>query len=229
MVGEGGETLENVIKDEPHFIASYGGNGSKGGSITLRMGGCWFAKRSMKSNEGVEKISSTGSILIDNGDDCFDSYVGSRGEEVNEGGVDLGVYEHVALNATQLECGSYAIDLFGMFNRSSGITIVAIKPLKNQSTCLRNYDPIDDEPMWAANRVVALTLGSVITIPETANEFAIKDSQYKELQSRAKQPTSDLDDDDLPMSREEEAKFMQTFRKTRFYNDYRDQDSNRDN
>ncbi|GJT94509.1 reverse transcriptase domain-containing protein [Tanacetum coccineum] len=37
------------------------------------------------------------------------------------------------------------------------------------------------------------------------------DAQYKELQSHAKQPTSDLDDDDIPMSREEEAKFMQTF------------------
>ncbi|GJT87184.1 hypothetical protein Tco_1068901 [Tanacetum coccineum] len=181
---------------------------------------------------------------------------------------------------------------------------------------LRNYDPMDDEPMWAADRVVAPTLGSAITIPETANEFAIKalfdrllgeirtfsqhenesltdawlrmkemlrnchghnlskgniikifyhglseitqevlnaaadgisnsdtnkimarmdamtikmDAQYNELQSRAKQPTSDLDDDDIPMSREEEAKFMQTFRKTRFYNKYRDRDSNRDN
>ncbi|GKC41891.1 hypothetical protein Tco_1059613 [Tanacetum coccineum] len=31
------------------------------------------------------------------------------------------------------------------------------------------------------------------------------------------------------MSDEEEAKFMQTFRKTRFYNDYRDRDSNCDN
>nr|GEU51851.1 reverse transcriptase domain-containing protein [Tanacetum cinerariifolium] len=31
------------------------------------------------------------------------------------------------------------------------------------------------------------------------------------------------------MSREEEAKFMQTFCKTHFYNDYRDRDSNRDN
>ncbi|GJX34743.1 reverse transcriptase domain-containing protein [Tanacetum coccineum] len=39
---------------------------------------------------------------------------------------------------------------------------------------LRNYDPMDDEPMWATDRVVALTLGSAITIPETANEFAIK-------------------------------------------------------
>ncbi|GJS87621.1 hypothetical protein Tco_0770257 [Tanacetum coccineum] len=37
------------------------------------------------------------------------------------------------------------------------------------------------------------------------------DAQYKELQSRAKKPTPDLDKDDMPMSREEEAKFMQTF------------------
>ncbi|GJW74979.1 hypothetical protein Tco_0134349 [Tanacetum coccineum] len=55
------------------------------------------------------------------------------------------------------------------------------------------------------------------------------DAQYKELQSRSKQPTSDLDDDDMPMSHEEEAKFMQTLCKTRFYNVYRDRDSNRDN
>ncbi|GKB52645.1 hypothetical protein Tco_0903398 [Tanacetum coccineum] len=195
---------------------------------------------------------------------------------------------------------------------------------------LRNYDPMDDEPMWAADRVVASTPGSAITIPENANEFAIKGNhltlvkgnqfdgrtktdphkhideflricdvfkyrdienevvrlmieitqevlnaaaggiflyktpnqayqlledkvllkldwaknqktksslkkllispmKYKELQSRAKQPTSDLDDDDIPMSREEEAKFMQTFCKTRFYNDYHDRDSNRNN
>nr|GEW26514.1 reverse transcriptase domain-containing protein [Tanacetum cinerariifolium] len=39
---------------------------------------------------------------------------------------------------------------------------------------LRNYNPMDDEPMWAADRVVSLTLGSAITILEIANEFAIK-------------------------------------------------------
>ncbi|GKE54192.1 reverse transcriptase domain-containing protein, partial [Tanacetum coccineum] len=33
---------------------------------------------------------------------------------------------------------------------------------------------MDDEPMWAADHVVAPTLGSAITFPETANEFAIK-------------------------------------------------------
>nr|GEW21716.1 reverse transcriptase domain-containing protein [Tanacetum cinerariifolium] len=39
---------------------------------------------------------------------------------------------------------------------------------------LENLYPMDDEPMWAADRVVALTPGSAITVPETTNEFAIK-------------------------------------------------------
>ncbi|GJU32439.1 hypothetical protein Tco_1176028 [Tanacetum coccineum] len=55
------------------------------------------------------------------------------------------------------------------------------------------------------------------------------DAQYKEFQSRSKQPNPDHNDDDTPMSHEEEAKFMQTFRRTQFYNDYRDRDSNHDN
>ncbi|GKE80419.1 reverse transcriptase domain-containing protein, partial [Tanacetum coccineum] len=44
---------------------------------------------------------------------------------------------------------------------------------------LKNLYPMDDEPMWAADRVVASTLGFAITIPETANEFAIKDTKNK--------------------------------------------------
>ncbi|GJV14251.1 hypothetical protein Tco_1359574 [Tanacetum coccineum] len=39
------------------------------------------------------------------------------------------------------------------------------------------HDPmanLDDEPMWATDRVVAPTPGPTITIPETANEFPIK-------------------------------------------------------
>nr|GEX26842.1 reverse transcriptase domain-containing protein [Tanacetum cinerariifolium] len=144
-----------------------------------------------------------------------------------------------------------------------------------------------DEPMWAANRVVAPTPGFTITIPEMQINLLLKknnprsskchswwyflyqtpnqayqlledkvllkldwaknqktktslkktvafvdegssdsdtdkimaridamtikmDAQYKELQPQAKQPTP-LDDDDMPMSHEEEAKFMQTF------------------
>ncbi|GKB36975.1 hypothetical protein Tco_0881917 [Tanacetum coccineum] len=55
------------------------------------------------------------------------------------------------------------------------------------------------------------------------------DAQYKEFQSLSKQPNLDHNDDDKPMSLEEEAKFMQTFGRTRFYNDYHDRDSNRDN
>ncbi|GKA30992.1 hypothetical protein Tco_0717297 [Tanacetum coccineum] len=43
------------------------------------------------------------------------------------------------------------------------------------------------------------------------------DAQYKDFQSRSKQ--SKLDDDDIPMSREEETKFMKTFHRTHFYNE----------
>ncbi|GJS23727.1 reverse transcriptase domain-containing protein [Tanacetum coccineum] len=39
---------------------------------------------------------------------------------------------------------------------------------------LENYNLMDDEPMWAADRVVAPTPDSAITIPETAIKFAIK-------------------------------------------------------
>ncbi|GKB22806.1 hypothetical protein Tco_0862207 [Tanacetum coccineum] len=38
---------------------------------------------------------------------------------------------------------------------------------------------MDDEPMWAADRVVAPTPASAITIPETANEFSIKGNVIK--------------------------------------------------
>nr|GEV92730.1 reverse transcriptase domain-containing protein [Tanacetum cinerariifolium] len=54
-------------------------------------------------------------------------------------------------------------------------------------------------------------------------------AQYKDPKSNAKQTTTNLDDDNILMSREEEAKFLKTFSKTRFYNDYRDRDSNGDN
>ncbi|GKA90310.1 reverse transcriptase domain-containing protein [Tanacetum coccineum] len=96
---------------------------------------------------------------------------------------------------------------------------------------------------WAKNQKTKSSLKKTVAFADEGNSnsdtdkimarmdaMTIKmDAQYKELQSRAKQPTPDLDDDDIPMSREEEAKFMQTFCKTRFYNDYRDRDSNRDN
>ncbi|GJS41545.1 hypothetical protein Tco_0566588 [Tanacetum coccineum] len=145
-------------------------------------------------------------------------------------------------------------------------SILDINYFRHFLDILRNYDPMDDEPMWAADHVEILrnchghnlSKGNIIKIfyhglseitQEVLNAAAggnsnsdtdkimaridamtIKmDAQYKELQSRAKQPTPNLDDDEMPMSREEEAKFMQTFRKTRFYKDYHDRDSNRDN
>nr|GEY79493.1 hypothetical protein [Tanacetum cinerariifolium] len=45
---------------------------------------------------------------------------------------------------------------------------------------------MDDEPMWDADRVVALTLGSAITIPETAYEFAIKAMMMEKKRLRTK-------------------------------------------
>nr|GEV98339.1 putative reverse transcriptase domain-containing protein [Tanacetum cinerariifolium] len=40
-----------------------------------------------------------------------------------------------------------------------------------------NYNPMDDEPMWATDRVITLTSSSAITIPKTANKFAIKEAK----------------------------------------------------
>ncbi|GJW49868.1 hypothetical protein Tco_0091219 [Tanacetum coccineum] len=53
-------------------------------------------------------------------------------------------------------------------------SILDINYFRHFLDILRNYDPMDDEPMWAVDHVVTPTPGSAITIPETANEFAIK-------------------------------------------------------
>ncbi|GJU64238.1 reverse transcriptase domain-containing protein [Tanacetum coccineum] len=52
--------------------------------------------------------------------------------------------------------------------------ILDINYFRHFLVTLKNLYPMDDEPMWAADCVVASTPGSAITIPETANEFAIK-------------------------------------------------------
>ncbi|GJZ52091.1 hypothetical protein Tco_0606606 [Tanacetum coccineum] len=52
--------------------------------------------------------------------------------------------------------------------------ILVINYFRHFLVTLQNLNPIDDEPMWATDRVVASTPGFVITIPETVNEFAIK-------------------------------------------------------
>ncbi|GJY74020.1 hypothetical protein Tco_0478451 [Tanacetum coccineum] len=54
------------------------------------------------------------------------------------------------------------------------LPILDINYFRHFLVSLKNLNPMDDEPMWAADRVVALTPGSVITIPKTTTEFAIK-------------------------------------------------------
>nr|GEY59045.1 reverse transcriptase domain-containing protein [Tanacetum cinerariifolium] len=60
---------------------------------------------------------------------------------------------------------------------------------------LQNLYPMDDEPTWAVDCVVAPTPGSVIIIPKTANEFTIKET-----------PRMKLSADDVPLSLNGEAK-----------------------
>ncbi|GJX51179.1 hypothetical protein Tco_0278024, partial [Tanacetum coccineum] len=109
------------------------------------------------------------------------------------------------------------------------------------------YQLLEDKVLlkldWAKNKKTKPSLKKTIDFADEGNSnsdtdkimarmdaMTLKiDAQYKELQSNAKKTKPDLDEDDIPMSREEEAKFMQIFRKTRFYNDYHDRDSNRDN
>ncbi|GJV35208.1 reverse transcriptase domain-containing protein [Tanacetum coccineum] len=54
------------------------------------------------------------------------------------------------------------------------LSVLNINYFRHFLDILRNYYPMDDEPMWAADHVVAPTPSSAITILETANEFAIK-------------------------------------------------------
>nr|GEW15716.1 putative ribonuclease H-like domain-containing protein [Tanacetum cinerariifolium] len=54
--------------------------------------------------------------------------------------------------------------------------ILDINYFRHFLVTLQNLNPMDDKPMCVANCVVSLTLDFAITIPETANEFAIKGS-----------------------------------------------------
>ncbi|GKA58145.1 reverse transcriptase domain-containing protein [Tanacetum coccineum] len=57
--------------------------------------------------------------------------------------------------------------------------ILDINHFRQFLVTLETLYPMDDKPMWAADCVVALTPGSAITIPKTANEFAIKGNAPK--------------------------------------------------
>ncbi|GJW73210.1 reverse transcriptase domain-containing protein [Tanacetum coccineum] len=91
------------------------------------------------------------------------------------------------------------------------------------------YQLLEDKVLlkldWAKNLKTKTSLKKIVAFADEGNSntdtnkimaridaMTIKmDAQYKELQSHVKQPTPNLDGDDMPMSREEEAKFMQTF------------------
>ncbi|GKD14336.1 hypothetical protein Tco_1198743, partial [Tanacetum coccineum] len=109
-----------------------------------------------------------------------------------------------------------------VLNSTAGGIFLYKKP--NQS-----YQLLEDKVLlkldWDKNQKTKSSLKKTVTFADEGNSntdtdkimaridaMAIKmDAQYIEFQSHAKQPTPDLDDDDMPMSHEEEAKFMQTF------------------
>ncbi|GKB55519.1 hypothetical protein Tco_0906272 [Tanacetum coccineum] len=75
--------------------------------------------------------------------------------------------------------------------------IININYFRHFLNIIQNYDLMDDEPMWAAERVVTPTPGSVITIPETANEFAIKalfDRLLREIRAFSQHENESLTD-----------------------------------
>nr|GEW53883.1 reverse transcriptase domain-containing protein [Tanacetum cinerariifolium] len=61
--------------------------------------------------------------------------------------------------------------------------ILDINYFRHFLVTLQNFNPMDDESMWVADRVVAPNPGFAITIPETANEFAIKEDFYSNKES----------------------------------------------
>nr|GEU51605.1 reverse transcriptase domain-containing protein [Tanacetum cinerariifolium] len=69
---------------------------------------------------------------------------------------------------------------FELRNNPLRHSIIVYPPILNISyfcnfvDILRNYNPMDNEPMWPADHVVAPTLNSAITILETTNGFVIK-------------------------------------------------------
>ncbi|GJW07714.1 hypothetical protein Tco_1570137 [Tanacetum coccineum] len=63
------------------------------------------------------------------------------------------------------------------------LLILDINHFRQFLVILENLYPMDDEPMWAADHVVALTPSSGITIPETTNEFCIKAFSQHENES----------------------------------------------
>ncbi|GKC73426.1 hypothetical protein Tco_1119309 [Tanacetum coccineum] len=56
---------------------------------------------------------------------------------------------------------------------------------------------MDDEPMWVADHVVASTPGSAITIPEIANEFAIKGNHLTLVKGNQFDGRSNFDTDKI--------------------------------
>nr|GEX59511.1 hypothetical protein [Tanacetum cinerariifolium] len=89
------ETVENVIKDESHFITKIVDNDLGVLAMFAKhfMGGRYSKESKNACGEvgGVKKMSSTRSKLMVRGEECLEGCVGAGGGEVNGGGDDFRV------------------------------------------------------------------------------------------------------------------------------------------
>nr|GEX43332.1 putative ribonuclease H-like domain-containing protein [Tanacetum cinerariifolium] len=146
--------------------------------------------------------------------------------QLNEGGGLLGIMDFNIL--LLLFILSVAAWNYCCVVASTPIPVITIPKTANEFA-IKAYQLLEDKVLlkldWAKNHKMKSSLKKTIAfadkgssnfdtdkIMERMDAMTIKmDAQYKELQSRAKQSTPDLDDDNMPMSHEEEAKFMQAF------------------
>ncbi|GJU00942.1 hypothetical protein Tco_1111280 [Tanacetum coccineum] len=152
------EALEDVVEDEPHFFAKrvvHGVDrkkdrkeGKEGGGGGCNRGGGWLAKRLIVSNEGC----GGGGLAVRGGRSLSES---------KKGRVPFEQRDEQPEQPRVIYPPTLDINHFCHF-----------------LNFLENHNPMDDEPMWAADRVVALIACLTITIPEPTNEFAIKGNGY---------------------------------------------------
>nr|GEU71488.1 reverse transcriptase domain-containing protein [Tanacetum cinerariifolium] len=134
-----------------------GGNGGRGGSMTGRGDG-WLAKHLIVSNEG-----------------CGDDGLAVVMVPVKE----KSKVEELTYGCSRDDPGRFRVPFEQRNDPPQQPRVVYALILDINYFCdflvtLQNLNPMDDEPIWDADCVVALTLSSAITIPEISNEFSIK-------------------------------------------------------
>ncbi|GJZ29553.1 hypothetical protein Tco_0574200 [Tanacetum coccineum] len=142
------EALENVIEDELHFITKIIDNdmrtltmitkhfmsehekgivGTQSRLVVLGGKSSRESKNRCTEVGGVEKISSTESKFMANGEDCLDGCDGASGGEVKGGGVEFGVLKSSPGEIPSETMGERGGDMMGLgLNCSTVQTVLSV-------------------------------------------------------------------------------------------------------